>query len=88
MYIKVNSTRDTMLGTFRFGCVYKVDEKDYHVKKTLKPLMDGDKPAIERVTAKAVRAQKLKYLDMTGPANDGTEQPVDETDDSEDEGGE
>ncbi|KZK82152.1 hypothetical protein PsAD13_03706 [Pseudovibrio sp. Ad13] len=70
MYVKVNSTRHTILGTFRFGCVYKVNEKDAKTRKVTKPLMEGDDAPLKRLTAKQVQAESIKYLDLTGPANE------------------
>ncbi|SDR19963.1 hypothetical protein [Pseudovibrio sp. Tun.PSC04-5.I4] len=73
MYIKVRSSRHTTLGMLRFGCVYKLDEKDTQVKKVIKPLMEGDHAPLTRLTAKQVRAARLEYLDLSGPALEGAD---------------
>lgn len=87
MYVKVNSTRHTILGTFRFGCVYKVDDKDAKTRKVTKPLMEGDDAPLKRLTAKQVQAQNIRYLDLTGPANEGTGKPADADEEETEEGG-
>ncbi len=82
MYVKVNSTRHTILGTFRFGCVYKVNEKDDKTRKVTKPLMEGDDAPLKRLTTRRVRAQNIQYLDLTGPANEGAGEPADVVEES------
>ncbi|MGH0004541.1 hypothetical protein ACQU0X_31125 [Pseudovibrio ascidiaceicola] len=87
MYVKVNSTRHTILGTFRFGCVYKVDDKDAKTRKVTKSLMEGDDAPLKRLTAKQVQAQKTRYLDLTGPANEGAGETADVDEEESEEGG-
>ncbi len=88
MYVKVNSTRHTAIGTLRFGCVYKVDEKDAGVMKLVKNLLYGSDAALKRITAKKVRAEKIQYLDLTGPAHEGTDEAADDANEQSEAGGE
>lgn len=58
MFVKVLSTRKTKIGTFRFGVVYEVDEKNQKVREHVLPLLKGDDPALEEISKK--EAQKVK----------------------------
>ncbi|MEY8117641.1 hypothetical protein AB9F26_05140 [Falsihalocynthiibacter sp. BN13B15] len=57
MLIKMNSTRHTAVGTFKFGVIYNVDERDPRVAKALKGLRAGATPAATVLTEK--QAKKL-----------------------------
>ena len=50
MFVKGLSTRHTSVGTFRFGVVYEVDEKNHAVRKHVLPLLDGERPALKKLS--------------------------------------
>jgi chromosome segregation ATPase len=50
MFVKGLSTRHTAVGTFRFGVVYEVDEKNHAVRKHVLPLLEGESPALEKIS--------------------------------------
>lgn len=50
MFVKGLSTRHTAVGTFRFGVVYEVDEKNHNVRKHVLPLLEGESPALEKIS--------------------------------------
>lgn len=64
MFLIGLSTRHTAVGTFRYGVVYKVDETDHQVRKHVLPLLEGDNPALEKITeaqAKNARAAPEQF---------------------------
>ncbi|TRD21905.1 hypothetical protein [Palleronia caenipelagi] len=67
MFVKCLSTRHTAVGTFRFGVVYEIDPKDHKVHKAIKPLLEGDSPALEEVSKAA--AGKARVTQFTPEAS-------------------
>lgn len=62
--IKVNSTRHTAIGTLRRGIVYDLDVKDHKIKKAITPLLKGENPALEEITAKEAKKIAAEVISL------------------------
>lgn len=67
MLIKMNSTRHTAVGTFKFGVIYNVDERDPRVAKALKGLRAGATPAATVLTEKQAAKLKAEVTSLAPP---------------------
>lgn len=65
MFVKGLSTRHTDMGTFRFGVVYEIDEKDHKIKKHVLPLLDGKSPALARLTKEQAQKEAGNPVQLT-----------------------
>lgn len=69
MYVKVMSTRHTVLGTLRRGLVYRIDETDRRGAELMAAHGAGEAPALVKISA--AQAKKAAPV-VLGPQNEGT----------------
>ena len=80
MFVKGLSTRHTAVGTFRFGVVYEVDEKNHAVRKHVLPLLEGESPALEKISkaqAEKAQAEGAQAAPSGDQQDDAQPQPMD-----------
>jgi len=68
MFVKGLSTRHTAVGTFRFGVVYDIDEKDTAIRKHVLPLLEKPNAALKKISKSEAEKDKSNPTQFTPEA--------------------
>jgi len=70
MFVKMNSTRHTALGTLRMGTTYELPDNSQKVNQTLEPLLSGENPVAVILTAEEVKAERASVESLMPKADE------------------